>query len=73
MVLNGCFVLPLSRQHYFCPEKYVCHFLGLHILVYFRLDLIMEEITTNPDKTALSEAVCSGLIMFAIRGRSQKL
>ena len=72
MVLNGCFVLPLSRHYYFCRRNGVCYFLGQHILVYFRLDFIMEEITTNPGQTALPEAVWYGLINLAIQERSQR-
>ena len=56
MVLNGCFVLPLSRHRYFFPENGVRYFSRLHLLVYFRLDFIMEEITMNLGQTALPEA-----------------
>ena len=58
---------PLSGQYIFV-KKNVRFLLLLHIYIqmHFRLPLVIDANTMNPDQTAPKEAVWSGFILFAI-------
>ena len=50
--------LALIQPTFFCPENFICFWCLLHsIQMHFRLNLIMEANTMNPDQTAHLGAV----------------